>query len=380
MSTTPSRHEGSQHSSSREPVLNYTNTVQGNTSLFHEISDTLRRLLQHIVFVSLLTLRLYMLPLLYISHKLATRDDPWYPASWNFILNPGRTVAECAYPRNSDGSRMLLGTWHNIRDALSARYRIFRTLYTLAKLISEDPNALRQAPPQLPLLDDAPDSAIDVYHAALLNGNTLDDILAAFEAEEIASRIKVIRSACPESPTSSQEQKQQDGSNEHKGHHHHNSSIQITPEKMLMQQKDAENCAFQLTQTNEENLEERSQMADNEIGRRAITTVVDQENERQTMPKSFHDLTTGSDDHNADHEKDKRASLTDLKRCPTFVRRQNQSRISRSSIGGDRHSLAVLQERDTKPSPASGPGSPTKRAGMQRRLKVYQDMERTVMP
>ncbi|KAI1625431.1 hypothetical protein EDD37DRAFT_629554 [Exophiala viscosa] len=303
---------------------------------------------------------------------------------------------------------MLLGTWHNIRNALSARYRIFRTLYALAKLIGEDPNALRQAPPQIPLLDDAPDSAIDVqsercaspkifpddsidlqdeaserasqvYHAALLNGNTLDDILAAFEAEEIASRMKTIRLACPESPSPPQDRDQQDGSIEHKGYHHHSSSIQIAPEKMLMQQKCAEDRVSQLAQTHEENLEEQSQTPDKEIGSRAITVVIGQENDIPTQPKSFHDLTTGSDDQNDDQEKNKRESLTDLKRCPTFVRRHNPSRISKSSLGGDRHSLAVLQERDTRSSPALGPGSPTKRAGMQRRLKVYQDRERSIV-
>lgn len=399
-------HGNLQEASSREHVLAYTNNVRGDTSLFHEIHETVRRLLQHIVFVSLLTLRLYMLPLLYISHKLATRDDPWYPASWNFILYPGRSVAECACCRNKDGGGILVETWHNLRNTLSARFRVFRTLYSLAKLIGEDPNALR--PAQMPLLDetpdDAPDSAIDVqsercaspkmfhddpndlntegpgsasqiYHTALLNGNTLDDILAAFEAEEIASRLKTVRLARPESPIPHQDQEHQEMSTEHKGHHHHNSSIQITPERMLMQQKDGQDNICQ-AQTNEETLQQQSQTPAQQTEDRATVVATGQENMRQNV---LNYPATCSDRHDADQENDKRASLTDLKRCPTFVRRHNQSRVSKGSISGDRHSLAVLHERDAMSSPAVGLGSPTKRAKVQRRVKVYQDLERTGM-
>ena len=50
-------------------------------SLCHEIHETLRKLLQQIILIILLTSRLYTLPLLYLWHKLATRDDPWLLAS-----------------------------------------------------------------------------------------------------------------------------------------------------------------------------------------------------------------------------------------------------------------------------------------------------------
>lgn len=52
----------------------------GEASLSREIYETLHKLLQHLIMIILLTSRLYVLPLLYVSHKLA-KQDPLYPAS-----------------------------------------------------------------------------------------------------------------------------------------------------------------------------------------------------------------------------------------------------------------------------------------------------------
>jgi hypothetical protein len=388
--------------------LSRMNAAREDTSLFHEIHETIRRLLQHIVFVSLLTLRLYMLPLLYISHKLATRDDPWYPASWNFVLYPGRTLAECACCPQREGRGTLARTWDGVRNGFLARLRIFKTLYSLGKIIGEDPNVLQ--PSHAQLLDDPPDSAIDVqsertnspkvletetesidaplqapasasqiYHAALINGSTLDDILAAFEAEENRAVSEFEPPDVHQSlgPGPAQSPQQQSPSNQYKGHRHQFSSIQTTPERMLMAPKNTEGPTDEPVQTGRDESPRRLQSPRKDEPR--VTVIVHGENHDPVLecsPKSS--ALCSIQQPAARQDRDNRASTADLKRCPTFVRRQTQAHVSKRSSSGDRHSLGVLHDRGTVSSPALVLGSPTKRARLQRRVKVYQDPDKTV--
>ncbi|KIX03980.1 uncharacterized protein Z518_07533 [Rhinocladiella mackenziei CBS 650.93] len=379
--------ESSRLSSSRE-----------DTSLFHEIHETVRRLLQHIVFLFLLTLRLYILPLLYLSHKLAVRDDPWYPATWNFLLHPGRTLAQCTRCRKRDGSVTIVETWHNVRDGFCAPLRIFKTLYSLGKIITEDPNTMQ--PSSLPLSDAAPDSAIDVqsehdgplrlcnpdspdsqldvpastsqiYHAALLNGSTLDNILAAFETDRTlaAPRREPVPSHQSPVPVSNNEREAM--LDLCRGHHRRSSSIQTTPERMLMPPKATENSASCPARISKEHIQKEPKTPIQKSNEPQVKVRLNDEGEDPAIRSSAGSSASCHGRHaSGGPSRDKCVNSTTLKRCPTFVRRQTQSRLQTRP---DRQSLAVLEERGAMTSPALGLGSPTKHARLRRKVKVYQD-------
>lgn len=384
--------------------LSRANGVREDTSLFHEIHDTIRRLFQHIVFVSLLTLRLYMLPLLYVSHKLATRDDPWYPASWNFILYPGRALSDCACCRVRDGKGILVETWTNVYNGFFARLRILKTLYSLGKIIGEDPNVLQ--PTQVPRLVDPPDSAIDVqserhnslkvfdtdstdspieapasasqiYHAALLNGNTLDDILAAFEAEEHKAVFRsehILLHPNPKSPVSDD---QQACLSQHEAHRYYNTSIQATPERMLTRQKIIESPVCCPEEADSINSQNQPKTPPKKASNSQVHVGFGRENEVQRL-QTNPALSPSCLEHRvADVQaSDKGVCSSPPKRCATFVHRHNQTRMGSRSLSSDKHSLGALQDRGTMSTPALGFGSPTKRAKLQRKVKVYQEAER----
>lgn len=391
MATTPrgqaiQMHDGQGQDGER----NQTSPVQEHSSLFHEIHETVRRLLQHIIFACLLTLRLYMLPLLYLSHKLTVRDDPWYFATWNIMLRPGRSMANCEQCHGEGGGSSLIQRWKMLKDNFCAPVRILKTLYTLGRVIGEDPNSLQPTPPSL--LNIGPDSAIDVqsvdesppkvvgnestdssakapasasqiYHAALLNGNTLDDILAAFETNTPASSIRAEQIIVTQSPPTSRDN-EEGLTGPFKRHHYRDSSIRSKTQESTFAQM--------LNSTVICSPESSQDSCESQVKGRMESPC--------TSPIARSQAHSAPSPHGYDLFKEqveqKRTASTEVRQCPTYMRRHNHSATPKRPLSEDRKSLALLQETGTMSSPTLSLSSPTKRARLQRRVKVYRDKER----
>lgn len=385
MSHLPARHSASDFDHYPHAAAVDSDRTQAgheHTSLYHEIHETIRRLLQHLIFVSLLSLRLYMLPLLYISHKLAVRDDPWYFATWSTMLRPGRSLADCDQCKGGPGAFSLMETWFNIENVRTP-LRIFKTLYALGKAIGEDPNTIQPTPQ--PLLGLGPDSAIDVeslhdesvkpcatdstesldapasaseiYHAALLNGDTLDDILAAFEDHAPTLPQPTDQIEAQESPVCT---RNEDDclTGPFRRRSYRRSSTQITPERV----------------------------PDNDL-RTPATAIKDAEQHMTLAAKTPLERPTP----NWPCEEDKPPAVScvpsnhsqeeacgqPIKHCPTFERRHHlYSNGSKRPLSVDRHPLGYLHDRGMLSTPALATTSPTKRARLQRRVKVFNDADK----
>jgi len=331
-----------------------------------------------------------MLPLLYLSHKLTVRDDPSYFSTWNIMLRPGRSMANCAQCHGGDGSNTLLQRFEGLRDNICAPVRIFRTLYALGRVIGEDPNSLQPTPSSL--LNIGPDSAIDVqsvdestskalgseptdpsakapasasqiYHAALLNGNTLDDILAAFETTTPGSSILAEQPVVAQSPPISDDNDDR-LTGPFKRHHYRNSSVRSKPQEATFAHilNNTTSCS---PDTSQASCEGHAKRPDESL---CLSPITRGHAHSASSPRGY-DLFKEQVEHN-------RAAWTEVGPCPTYMRRHNHSAIPKRPLSGDRKSLALLQETGTVSSPTLSSSSPTKRARLQRRVKVYQDEER----
>lgn len=395
MATTPRQQAIQMHDVHDRDEESRTAPVHEHSSLFHEIHETVRRLLQHVIFACLLTLRLYMLPLLYLSHKLTVRDDPWYFATWNIMLRPGRSMANCAQCHGDSGASSMIERWKMLKDNFCAPVRILKTLYALGQVIGEDPNALQPMPPSL--LNVGPDSAIDVqsveentpkvrgsgstdpaieapasasqiYHAALLNGNTLDYILAAFETSTPDSSTQAEHVITQQDPMPSRDNNER-LTGPFKRHRYRDSSLHSqTHEAAFTQTLDDSLICLPEPRKVGQHLPQTPCFES--PGKGMMESPCKQSDaQNQTRSVSSH--------HEYDFFKDqfehKRTTSTEVGQCPTFMRRHNHSAIPKRRFSGDRKSLAALQERGTMSSPVLSSSSPTKRARLQRRVKVYDE-------
>lgn len=369
-----------------------------HSSLFHEVHETLRRLLQHLIFASLLTLRLYMLPLLYISHKLAVQDDPWYLATWNMMLRPGRTMANCTC-QEADSQPSIVERWNILRTSICAPLRILRTLYTLGQVIGEDPNVFQPPPPSI--LSAGPDSAIDmqseqddtlklsgsaptettidapasasqIYHAALLNGTTLDDILAVFETPQSPGLDEHIFLDKGASPYTTHEERL---TGPFIRRRYQNVSIHAISDRIQTPTKLLGNHAALSPRCNRE--------VDTDRDHAQSQSPDESQSERITAHPGEVILVSGQSPIESDRGRDcfqqdvqEVTSPADIDRCPTFARRHRHSVIRKRSLSAHKPPLGLLQDRATVSSPVLAPTSPSKRARLQRRVKVFNDSDR----
>ncbi|KIX97623.1 uncharacterized protein Z520_06401 [Fonsecaea multimorphosa CBS 102226] len=372
-------------------------------SLLSEYRETIRRLLQHMVFALLLAIRLYMLPLLYISHKLSVHDDPWYPAIWDLILRPGRTLANCRRCRKRNDNVTVWKALANVGDGLFAPVRIFGSLYALARMIGEDPNALQSGPFPQPNADtirdvddrskdegsvedqgtgssnstlEAPVSASQIYHAALLSNSTLDDLLAAFEADRDnqamgGSRVRIghgrnaYLSAVP-----------RDAAGQIKPQQYRSLSIRSTPEAVLAAGKADEPFRSRDIQSSPQDFQPPKSP-----DKRANACLVQDQGEVQEgheSPKNSPELHTSIYTRYLPEvqQPDGGLDALALDRCPTFVRRQAQSRLPRRSESKDKQALAMLKARGAVSTPelTASPPTPTKRVRLQRRVRPRKNV------
>ncbi|OAG45480.1 hypothetical protein AYO21_00115 [Fonsecaea monophora] len=373
------------------------------TSLCSEYGETIRRLLQHIILAALLAVRLYMLPLLYLSHKLSAQDDPWYPAIWNLILRPRRALAKCHRCHPSDGSAKNWKAWTNVRDGLFVPVRIFRTLYTSGRMIGDDPNTLPPGPFPLPnparggdsgdqsndeesmrdgvigSIDsalEAPASASQVYHAALLSNGTLDEILAAFEVDKDNPAmgydgvvIRRGRNACLAA-------RSHHALIHCQGQPYRTLSLQSSPEEVHTAERahapsrsrDVNPCprGIQLPKTPERLLNVCGKQAQSELQRDDQLPKDSPESHVAACTRDFPEVRQADED----------VDFAALDRCPTFVRRHAQSRLPRRLVTGDKQALAMLKDRGAVSTPelVVSPPTPTKRGRLQRRVRPRKNV------
>lgn len=380
---------------------NSTTPIQEHSSLFHETHETVRRLLQHIIFACLLTLRLYMLPLLYLSHKLTVRDDPWYFSTWNIMLRPGRSMANCTQCHGENAGNSMLERWKSLKDNFCAPVRILRTLYALGQAIGEDPNTLQPSRPSL--LMSGPDSAIDVqsvqettpkpscsestettieapasasqiYHAALLNGNTLDNILAAFETGSPVSSVRTEHAIIEQSSDPNRDNDER-LTGPFIRHRYRNSSARSKTQEVAVS-KAADNSMTSSVETCHI-IQHRPQTpcqnsCEGREGASAETPCNRGSAQSQThrvSPQQKHDFSK-------EKSGNQQTNSPEAGHCATFTRRHSHSPMCKRPLSGERRSFAVLQEQGTMSSPALSSNSPTKRARLQRRVKVYKEEDR----
>jgi hypothetical protein len=269
----------------------------------------------------------------------------------------------------------------------------------LGKILGQDPNILQPAPAlsldnavvdarseldshlKVPDTDsyelqpEAPASASEIYHAALVNGSTLDHILAAFETEEDVSEAE--GSCVDMSPNSASRPTvdQQERDAESDKHQYEATGIQATPEKTTTSEEAEESTDSQPVVTGKENIQQQRKVSTRDVEAEQRGAFANDEDAHMGQAPSCTEhvsFETGG--------RQKRESSANFRRCPTFVRRHAQTHIPRGSVSGERHSLAVLHDRATMSSPVLGLSSPTKRARSQRKVMVYQDTQKAMVP
>ncbi|KIW94795.1 uncharacterized protein Z519_04772 [Cladophialophora bantiana CBS 173.52] len=369
------------------------------TGLHYEFFETIRKILQHTVFALLLAIRLYMLPLLFISYKLSAHDDPWYPAIWNLVLLPGRALADVNRCRQRNSSTKIGKTWTSIRDGIFAPYKIFRSLYSLGKMIGEDPNSLQpnlfpQPDPTTGSgIDDqnkdedsagdqsaestgsplkAPASASQIYHAALLSGSTLDDMLAAFETDGDSRTVGFNRVVIRRDPKACLSVEQLDAMSQWKRQRYRTSSVRSTSEAVLGAGKAGESFPSRVIHSGPRDCQQ-PKMPDRQASVRRVQLQGEPQADNPLPKNNPGSPTSTRTCHPPETpQPDGHVNSSALDRCPTFVRRHAQSRLPRRSVTGDKRALAMLKERgamSTPVLPVSPPTLPPKRLRLQRRVR-----------
>jgi len=352
------------------------------SGLWQEIQETLRRLLQHVISAILLGLRLYMLPLLYLVHKLSPRGDHWGLTTWGLVLGFSRHSTS---GKNQNVNLALLAALKALRTGLATPFRIARTLYTGEKIIEENPEALQHDPAsELDMADSAIDgqnvspactdndsddklakhhsetsaSASQIYHAALVNGTTLDDILAAFEASD--SRTSSTHDETPNTPV-------------HRRHRYRTSSIQTTPERMTLSTRTVTGVP----------LPERDPNPTTESGPKTSRCPASQASPEETQKSHESPLVQicsvrsepyhGHCRVNGKENLESKQLAPRNKRCATYVRRHEQSRLPKRSLNGERQQRRMHKSDGQISVTTAASDSPMKRPKLPPKVKVYQD-------
>ena len=159
------------------------------------------------IFVALLTLRLWTLPLLYLCHRVSQPTDLIPSPTWFSMASPsGAILARLPTRfRRADSKSLRTTALQIFHTGVATPLRVLRTLYNLGYALDQHPETLRYCRPSVVNDDiqtvsiiesegsgeqehdfeaEAPATASQVYHAAILNGATLDNLLAVFEVSD----------------------------------------------------------------------------------------------------------------------------------------------------------------------------------------------------
>lgn len=311
-----------------------------------------------------------MLPLIYCCHRLSTPNDNASP-SIRSRRTPAASMFERRLPtrfRRVDALPITALLWIPLRKSMTTPLRVFRTLYNLGRAMDDGPNMLylrkTLTSSRYPPIDDdqqtvsivgseetgrdgyevaAPATASQVYHAAIVNGTTLDDLLAVFEVSDGAPTINGSLGA---------------GNVDTASHYvrYRNSSIQTTPDALATPRKASVS------------LRDDNTAEDRNYGQLVKVTGEESANrEGGSCPPVAHCCSISENVQRAQSCED---ALPHHLGCPTFARRQAQSRLPRKSQPKDVHARNELQKGAAPATMVSSEDSPSKRNRLQRRPRA----------
>ena len=287
-------------------------------------------------------------------------------------------------------------------DGILAPARVFKNLYSFCKMIGEDPNTLPPTP--VPLLDaipdntmteeikdtgrvrdhetdctesqdEAPASATQLYHAALVSSSTLDNVLAAFEADEGDSGIIIDRFLIRRNAKVFSSGDQLNATDRYKQRRYRSHSIHSLTERVDALSKLDEDSPGSPAQPSPQTNPGRPGTPDQKAnaGRTLLQPEGDKNDEQSESSPDSHVLRDNR--LTVVRSPDRHVSLGTLNRCPTFIRRQAQSLLPIRPVSKDKTSLAMLKERGAMSTPQLSSPTPSKRARLQRRIRPQQDTQ-----
>lgn len=347
------------------------------SNLVDEVWETLRRVLQHMIFVALLTLRLWTLPLLYLCHRVSQPTDLLPSLTWfSMAGSSGAILARLPTRFRRAGSQSLHTTALQVfHTGVTIPFRVLRTLYNLGYVLDQHPETLRYSRPSVANDDnqtvsiiesegsgeqkhdfeaEAPATASQVYHAAILNGATLDNLLAVFEVSDdqdiLSQTIRAEGDPRPEPERT----------------RYRNSSIQTTPDSAMMPRDSSKILR-------EPNQDESSGIVERTYGHLVKATANDSQPEQGNGSPDLLSSPGSSDCCQAGGDVTQGGVYENMSpehaECPTFARRQAKSRLPQRA----KSEAKQRQPTDVKAVSANvnaNADSPSRRNKLQRRPRV----------
>ncbi len=220
---------------------------------------------------------------------------------------------------------------------------------------------------------EAPPSASQVYHAALADSSTLDDVLAGVEADKGSQGLVVDRIVIRRKPRAYLPEEQLDTMDHQKHLRYRNPSVHSIEgggDDSTQPHGKTPGSDAQLPQ------EPRTLEPEDPAAEAAETpgkTQVDCDHDLQRLENSLDSDLACEHGMLEVQSPERHLSLHALNPCPTFVRRHTRSLLPRRSVSGDKQPFAVLKHRGAMSSPELPSSTPTKaRARLQRRVGPKQ--------
>ena len=217
---------------------------------------------------------------------------------------------------------------------------------------------------------EAPASASQLYHATLIDNSTLDNILAAFEADEGTGGIVVDRILIRHGV---RDHLRLDVTDQQKRLRYRNPSTRNISGGADLPRQTYGNPPGSDAQPSPHPRTSEPETPSPETARTLVRTQADcNDNLRRNENSPDSNMTCEHGTPNI-QSPERHLSLHTLNRCPKFVRRHAQSLLPRRSVSGDKQPLAVLKQKGAKSSPELPSSTPTKpRARLQRRVAPKQ--------
>jgi hypothetical protein len=216
---------------------------------------------------------------------------------------------------------------------------------------------------------EAPASASQIYHAALLNNRTFDDLLAAFQEDEgnrgiVVDQILVRRN--PKTHLSAEWLDAMDRGQRYRSLGTHSATEGAVQSAMIH-----ETSSGSPTKSTPQRHPRQPESQEKNVKSSPSSAQANNE-DKHREPQDNPDSHTTCEHPGFDAEpRDRTVSLQTLNRCPTFVRRHAQSLLPKRLTSGDKHSLAMLKERGAMSTPVLSSPTPTKqRARLQRKVET----------
>jgi hypothetical protein len=303
-----------------------------------------------------------MLPLIYCYYQLSARNGVSPSSSSLRNEYTGCTIIRRLPTRfQRADSQPLTAILRSLFDgSITTPLRVCRALYAFGRVLDETPenlNVRQLLGGHRPSLDEdqrtvsivgsecttsngyellAPATASQVYHAAIVNGTTLDDLLAVFEVTDTPTAIR------PKHSTDDLEKP----SNYPR---YRNSSIQTTPDSLTVPRKASSV------------LQDEKMVHDGNYGQ--LVKVMGEATTRVPQASNSYCCSISG---NVENERPCENTSPHHSQCPTFARRQAQSRLPKKSQGAGVLSQSEIQKRDSSGPFISSFNLPPKRNKLRR--------------